>query len=103
MTGSKWVVMAMLLLMAGCTNKDAPEIVRQKQQDAAARGREKFSEELVQKNLTWYVYGNDPYTGFHRQTGLPEQQITSGPNEPYTADFARAHNDAILQYISQNG
>lgn len=98
------IVIAMLLLMVGC-RQDSPEAVRQKQQGAAARGREKFEEELVQKKLTWYVYGGQSAGGFNQQTGLPEQVVSTmnSQGSDLTPDYVRAHNDAILQYMSQNG
>lgn len=98
------VVIAMLLLMMGC-RENTPEQVRQKQEDAAARGREKFEEELVQRKLTWYVYSGQSGGGFNQQTGLPEQSISpmTSNGSDVTADFVRAHNDAILRYMSENG
>lgn len=97
------VVIALMLALAGC-GPDAPTMIRQKQSEAAGRGREKFSEELVQKNLTWYVLDNQNFSGFNRQTGLPEQLITGGGVvDPYTTDFVRGHNEAILKYIADNG
>jgi hypothetical protein len=97
------LVMTLLLALVGCQH-DTPEAIHQKQAEAAGRGRDKFSEELVQKNLTWYVPAGSNFTGFDRNSGLPEQLITgSGVVDPYTADFIRGHNDAILQYIATNG
>jgi hypothetical protein len=97
------VGVALLLSLAGCGH-DTPAEVHQKQEAAADRGRAKFSEELAQKNLTWYVTAGGNFTGFDRNTGLPEQLVTStGTVEPYSADFIRGHNDAILNYIASNG
>ena len=97
------VLMTFLLALPGCKH-DTPEEVHQKQLDAVARGRDQFSQELVQKNVSWYVPAGGSFTGFDANTGLPEQLISSsGIVDPFSADFVRGHNDAILQYISANG
>jgi hypothetical protein len=97
------LLMSLLLVLPGCRH-DSPEEIHQKQMDAASRGRDRFSEELVQKNVTWYVPAGSNFTGFDANTGLPEQLISStGLVDPFNSEFIRGHNDAILQYISVNG
>jgi hypothetical protein len=90
-------------LAAGCAHQVTPEEARAKTEQAMASGRDKFYEELAQKNVTWYVLGGQTSTGYNRQTGLPEQMIPSGGGETQNAGYVKSHNDAILNYISTNG
>jgi len=101
-TPLKLIALLILAVAAGCAH-DTPAEIRQKSEAAAARGRDKFREELVQKNVTWYVYGGKPFNGFDRETGLPEQSVTSNLDDPVNQDFARGHNEAIVDYMSHNG
>src|SRR6185312_15617083 len=96
-------IVILLSIVAGCAHQVTPEEIHAKAEQSSANGRDKFYEELVQKNVTWYVYGGQAFTGFNRATGLPEQMISSGPAEYQNADFARGHNDAILSYMATNG
>jgi hypothetical protein len=97
------VLMAFMLVLPGCRH-DTPEEIHQRQTDAVSRGRDRFSEELVQRDVTWYVPAGSNFTGFDAGTGLPQQFInSSGIVDPFSADFIRGHNDAILQYIAANG
>src|SRR5579864_9443383 len=92
----------LLLSVLGCAHNPTPAEVHQKQEVAASRGREQFSEELAQKNVAWYVYGSEPFTGFNRQAGLPEQKI--GMDDAMDmSGYVRGHNESILQYMSGNG
>jgi hypothetical protein len=92
-----------LSLTAGCAHEPTVQEVHQKQEAAADRGRAKFSDELVAGNVAWYVTNSGALTGFNRQTGLPEQLIGATTDEPMIDDFVKAHNDAILNYITQSG
>lgn len=98
------VLAGLVSCLAGCTPKPDPQVVaRQRSEQAAARGREKFNDELVQKNVTWYVGPGQSFSGFDANTGLPEQAITAGVDETASPDFVRAHNEAVLKYMAQNG
>jgi hypothetical protein len=96
-------ITVLLGIASGCAHQVTPEEIHAKSEQSAANGRDKFHEEMVQKNVTWYVYGGQPFTGFNRATGLPEQLISSGPAEFQNADFAKGHNDAILSYMATDG
>ena len=99
------IVIGLVLCVAaaGCAAHDSPAEVRQKSEQAAARGQDKFNEELVTKSVTWYVGGGQPFSGFDAQSGLPEQAMSTGLADPFSADFVRGHNAAILKYMAQNG
>lgn len=98
------VAIGIVLLLAGCTGQPDPAArMRQQQDQAIARGKRAFSEELAQHNLTWYVYGDQTFTGFDRNTGLPEQIVSAGVVDPVDSVFAKAHNDQILEYMARNG
>jgi len=88
---------------AGCAHKVTPEEIQAKAEKSANNGRSKFYEEMAQHNVVWYVYGGERFSGFNVQTGLPEVNLSSLPADMQSADFAKAHNDAILEYIQTNG
>jgi hypothetical protein len=96
-------IACLLLVSAGCAHQVTPEEIRAKSDQAAARGRDKFGEELVQKNVTWYVVNGQSFTGFDRNSGLPEQLMGSGTGDALNSEFARGHNEAVLEYIANNG
>jgi hypothetical protein len=93
----------LLSLAAGCAHQPTVQEVSQKHEAAADHGRAKFSDELVQGNVAWYVTNGGALTGFNVETGLPEQLIGATADEPMIDDFVKAHNDAILNYVVQNG
>jgi len=88
--------------VAGCAHKVTPEEIKAKAEQSANSGRSKFYEELAERKVVWYVYGGERYTGFNVQTGLPEVNLSSLPANMQTTEFAKAHNDAILEYIQNN-
>ena len=101
---TRFVQIAILLtLAAGCAHEPTVQEVAQKHDAAADHGRRKFSDELVQGNVAWYVTSSAALTGFNAQTGLPEQLIGATPDEPMIDDFVKAHNGAVLNYIGQSG
>ncbi|HEY8750659.1 MAG TPA: hypothetical protein VIM11_21925 [Tepidisphaeraceae bacterium] len=85
------------IVVTGCAHQTTPEEARAKSEQSIASGRDKFYEELVQKNVTWYVTGGQKSTGFNRETGLPEQTVSAD------AEFVKSHNGAIRSYIAANG
>jgi hypothetical protein len=87
---------------AGCAHKPTPEEIKAKSEQAAGNGRSRFYEELSQRNVTWYVPGQTS-TGFNAETGLPEQPVSTLPPDMRGADFVKAHNDAVLEYMRDNG
>ena len=93
----------LLSLAIGCTHQPTVQEVAQKHEAAADHGRAKFSHELVQGNVTWYVTSVRSLAGLNEETGLPEQLITPTADEPMVDDFVKGHNEAIVNYISQNG
>ena len=103
MTKRFFTTAILLTLAVGCTHQPTVQEVAQKHQDAAEHGRNKFSDELVQGNVTWYVTSTRSLSGLNANTGLPEQLVTPSADEPLLDDFVKGHNDAILNYISQNG
>jgi len=88
---------------AGCAHNPTPEEIKAKSEQAAGDGRSRFYEELSQRNVTWYVPGQTS-TGFNAETGLPEQPVSTLNRRKCGApDFVKAHNDAILEYMRDNG
>jgi hypothetical protein len=93
----------LLSLAVGCTHQPTVQEISQKHETAAEHGRQKFSDELVAGNAAWYVTSAAALKGLNVETGLPEQLVSSSADEPMVDDFVKGHNDAILNYMAQNG
>ena len=96
-------IVAVGVCAAGCAHKVTPAEIQAKAEQESNKGRSRFYEELAQQNVAWYVYGGERFSGFNMQTGLPEVNLSSMPANFQNADFAKSHNDAILEYIRING
>jgi hypothetical protein len=96
-------ILTLGMCAGGCAHKVTPEEIRAKSQQLAGNGRSRFYEELAERNVTWYVSGAPTSAGFNAETGLPEQPVSSLPAGMQSSEFVKAHNDAVLEYIRDNG
>jgi hypothetical protein len=91
------------LCAVSCAHKVTQEEIQAKAAQSANNGRSRFYEELAQRNVVWYASGGGSSSGFNAETGLPEVPVSSLPAGMQSADFVKAHNDAVLDYIRTNG
>jgi len=91
-------IVSLGLCACGCAHKVTQAEIEAKAAQTANNGRSRFYEELAQRNVVWYGSGS----GFNVETGLPEVAVSSLPADMQSAEFVRAHNDAILDYIRTN-